>query len=294
MWFDDGASWHYEYISDTRSGYVNITVDGDTVINTIDAKKIRVSLTYFDFEEFQNFEDQFDRYEYMYADSDRVYQWINNEFVILYDFTVQVGDTIPLYLSDYDSTTINCDSTGIGIVTEIGLETINGQLLRYYSMTIFSQPTVVLFGKIIEKIGNTDTQTSGDILNYFFSQQTCDFIDIRGPFRCYSDNNFSTFSNPDYENNCDFLLAINEIKGEAFEFAVHPNPVSTQITVSFQVENNVFFSIKVFTLAGKELMHLTELYDQESIDVSNLNSGMYIIQVELDNGYRSARKFVKE
>ena len=60
MWFADGATWHYSYSVWWIEGSIKISLDGDTLINGIDAKKIRISKTTIDLisEEFQ--EDVFD------------------------------------------------------------------------------------------------------------------------------------------------------------------------------------------------------------------------------------------
>jgi hypothetical protein len=96
------------------------------------------------------------------------------------------------------------------------------------------------------------------------------------------------------EPGCQLADAIEEEVLSDFDFQIFPNPVRNKVRVSFRKASEESFSIKIFNLSGKELVHKTALHDQSNIDVSQLTSGMYILQVEFENGHRSARKFVKE
>lgn len=78
------------------------------------------------------------------------------------------------------------------------------------------------------------------------------------------------------------------------EFQILPNPVVSQFRISFQSNTSTLFSIRIFDFKGIELVYEKELSDQSRINIGNLSSGLYILQVEFEDGYRSSRKFVKE
>lgn len=72
---------------------------------------------------------------------------------------------------------------------------------------------------------------------------------------------------------------------------MYPNPV--QLSLQFE-SNDIQFSDKtafsVYDLRGKEV--LKGFLSQKAIDVSSLNSGVYIVKLKQDNTMIS-RKFVK-
>lgn len=286
MWFSEGATWHYSYSNFFIEGYIKLSLVGDTLINEIDTKKVRKSKTTYNFvtEEFQ--EDVFEGYEYMYSDTDYVYQLINNEFVVLYDFTVIVGDTVALYLDD-DYFDPDCDSIGHALVSEIGTEIINGENLRYYILQWIEGSSVILEGKIIEKIGNSE--------GYLFCTPYCILDEpLRGPFRCYQDNNFGLYSNPSFTNSCDFTIGINENNSPDILIGISPNPVSNDLQIHISKEYLSISQVNVFSLDGKKQLSDYNLSNGNTLDVSKLHPDMYILQVEFENGEKAIRKFIKK
>lgn len=66
---------------------------------------------------------------------------------------------------------------------------------------------------------------------------------------------------------------IDDVK---LQFSVWPNPVQNELNISCNEETAV---CSIFTLNGQLLMHI-RLSDRQSIPVSTLENGMYLIQVE--------------
>jgi hypothetical protein len=75
------------------------------------------------------------------------------------------------------------------------------------------------------------------------------------------------------------------------KYTLHPNPAIDFITIK---SNTGFSSIKVLDMSGK--VRKTEDYFSDgldhSIDISNLNSGMYIMQILDDKKQISKVKFI--
>jgi len=287
MWFSDGATWHYSYNNFFIEGSIKLSVNGDTLINGVDSKQIRKSKTYFNYQSNVFTEDQFDGFEYMYSDSDHVYQLINDEFVVLYDFNSNVGDTVTLYLDDSYFGLPECDSIGYALVTEVGTETINGENLRYYNLTTIEGSSVFLEGKIIEKIGNIGW--------YFFCEPYCFFIEeSKGPFRCYQDNSFGLYSNPGFTDSCDFTIGINENNSQNIGIVIYPNPSSNSLQISLKKTLTSPFSIGVYSLNGKQLFYKEGLLDNTTLNVSQIDPGMYLLKVEYESGEKITKTFVKK
>jgi len=69
-------------------------------------------------------------------------------------------------------------------------------------------------------------------------------------------------------------------------FDFYPNPATNQITFNESVK-----SVVVYTLEGKLIP--TQL-ENNTVDVSHLSSGMYIVQITDENDSRMTQKLVKE
>ncbi len=93
--------------------------------------------------------------------------------------------------------------------------------------------------------------------------------------------------------NCDTTVSVNEAVKKEDDFKVYPNPATSTITIeSTKTEAQ---SIKIVDVLGREVIESTknEVLSIKNIDVSQLPSGMYIIQLQSKNGVVS-KKFVKE
>ncbi|SRX52837.1 T9SS type A sorting domain-containing protein [Aequorivita sp. CIP111184] len=78
------------------------------------------------------------------------------------------------------------------------------------------------------------------------------------------------------------------------KFQLYPNPAKDKLFLSTTspVEN---LKIKIFNIEGKLLSNQTlALEKQTAIDVSNLSSGMYFLNIEDENGNTVTKKFLKE
>ncbi len=72
-------------------------------------------------------------------------------------------------------------------------------------------------------------------------------------------------------------------------FALYPNP--TKGTLNITTQSNLEKNIQIMDLLGKQVFNTTT--SATSIDVSNLNAGVYIINIE-EAGHVAVRKLVVE
>ena len=84
------------------------------------------------------------------------------------------------------------------------------------------------------------------------------------------------------------LLAVNDnfIKKNII---IYPNPTSGLIKISNPNFVNIY-SVDVFDIYGK---HLISNYQNNSIDISNLTNGIYMVRIEDDNGKQGTFKVIK-
>ena len=84
------------------------------------------------------------------------------------------------------------------------------------------------------------------------------------------------------------FLGINEISSNSSLLSVYPNPASSFIQVK-NLPDAVGYSINIFNLNGSLLMQKYLTSSSETIDLSKLNKGIYLLIV---NG--SILKFIKQ
>ena len=77
---------------------------------------------------------------------------------------------------------------------------------------------------------------------------------------------------------------------ELLNVSMYPNPASDRLNISAQ---GTIKSAAIYNLLGKKVMSLEINKNSESINVSGLASGMYLIKYSLDNAIGTA-KFIKQ
>jgi hypothetical protein len=83
-------------------------------------------------------------------------------------------------------------------------------------------------------------------------------------------------------NYVDISSVENQLTGE---ISISPNPSHDQLTIKLPEAGNV----RIMDLQGKTILHREQVF-HETIDISSLNSGVYIIQVEIE-GITTIHKF---
>ncbi len=73
--------------------------------------------------------------------------------------------------------------------------------------------------------------------------------------------------------------------------SVYPNPVTDKLNVDYK-EN--ISNLTVYDLSGRSVKSLTTNNDNNSIDVSGLTSGTYLLKIETENKNVSTIKFIKK
>ncbi len=89
--------------------------------------------------------------------------------------------------------------------------------------------------------------------------------------------------------------AVDEVEGDVTALSVYPNPANgDKVYVSGSVERSEIKSISVLSLDGKvlrrEKKNSTIIGEfQETVDISKLTSGVYLLKVDFDNGQKVIR-----
>jgi plastocyanin len=90
-------------------------------------------------------------------------------------------------------------------------------------------------------------------------------------------------------NNSDIPETITEN-----QILIYPNPATDYLTIDLQSGNEKFQSIRILNLVGKELLSVNNPSGKsyQQINVSQFNPGLYLIQIDIDNGTKLF-KFIK-
>ncbi|NLR91568.1 T9SS type A sorting domain-containing protein [Flammeovirga agarivorans] len=100
-------------------------------------------------------------------------------------------------------------------------------------------------------------------------------------------------TNPDGGNNGEVT---NTIDTSSTQFSIFPNPANHIIYVQNDVINTANCSLFLSDLSGKSMEIDTQIYDQKNvmIDISTLQTGVYILLIVDDQGRLYSQKIIKE
>ncbi|MBL7909876.1 MAG: T9SS type A sorting domain-containing protein [Bacteroidia bacterium] len=202
---------------------------------------------------------------------------------LMYDFSISpVSDyTMAYNLGTYDSTiakvtyTQSVNYQNVARLTQSITYTIDPPA-NNYSDNMYA----------IEGIGN-------DIHPFFPLICFGDFCETNLKLIEYKQNNILLYSkNPVFPIACNNWVGINELKND-FNVQLFPNP--TEDLLNVVVENTGKYTITIIDSYGKILIEQPMLTVKETIDVSHLSSGLYILQLKNENNFAVAsRKIVKK
>ena len=277
-WFEGNPNWSYDYYNPCLTevnGWDKLKFQKDTIVDNKTCKlfKYHRFRAEFGYGTWYNVSDYI-----LYEEDDVVYHY-QNSFKKLYDFNLEVGDTI-ITLIDADE--FICDDTLISIIDQIYFTEVNGLNLTTQKWKNLNNTDE--FGEyftIIEKIG---------AIGGFFFDMSWNWgcaIDHCHPyhFECY----FNSELDINYpENiNCDEILPTNELNQNKEQVNIFPNPSFDKF--HFQ-SNKKIDSIQLFTPQGNKL---NLIFSANTLNLTNKNSGIYLVHIIYVDGTIEVQKLIK-
>lgn len=189
-----------------------------------------------------------------------------NQDTLLYDFDMQIGDTLrDSYITKgFDHVVVGLDTI-----------TVNGELRERYLIDDQCQGSndpVYL----IEGVGSN----SG--LLYDLNCALCcsnDLLCVSEPSRTiYPDSTFS----------CNLVTSINQYNSKQVDLVLHPNPTSGEINLKTIKQHD---RIEIYNLQGQKVMELNPA--QKAWKVEGLKTGLYFLKATDDEGKIQTKKFIK-
>lgn len=172
----------------------------------------------------------------------------------IYDFTLEVGDTMNIY---YDWM----------VVDSISSIEINGEDRKHMYFSCYGQGG--LLEHWIEGIGsNFGVLQSGG----------CFVVGYKTIFLCMSEDGELIYMNPNYSscyfNNTEIVELHNP------KIQVYPNPTKDKINIK-KSENVKIETITIIDIIGKKLLEFDK--DRNELDLSGLSSGIYLLKLTFGN-----------
>lgn len=194
--------------------------------------------------------------------------------------SIQGNNTLKYENLNYQGTDFNGDKQDVTGMTHLHIDyyTDNTTALEYFLIN----DTGEIAYNIQSNLGiTTGSWVSLDIplTNWAIDLTTIREIKVVGNGTIYFDNWY-------FYNSTTASVENNELLG----FSMYPNPASNRLNISAK---ETIQRADVFNVLGKKVMSVNINKTSESIDVSNLTSGIYLIKYEV-NGTTGTAKFIKE
>ncbi len=195
-WYPAGATWTFnwqELHTYSAHGYLKYTVQDEvSVINDTVAKLITIDYNRYDGTHLEG------EIVFVHESNSRVYYWNGERFKLMYDLSLNVGDTLDFYTLDCFG---DCDSVSPFIVDSVYIENIDGVDLKVqeFSCTIYGifggDINEIYSDRIIERIGSEKQFI-------YYPECPADEFAYTG-LRCYNDDEVSYRSNMWNRYECD-------------------------------------------------------------------------------------------
>jgi len=267
----------YGYPCITHTTY-NYYVDGDTVINSVLYKQVfsKGSVTYSwmanppvspgcNVNGGYTYVDASTNYFVRSAGKQMYISFAGNPEQLLYDFDLDIGDTLPLSYTNAPNNII--------VVTNIdSFFTPHGYRKRFHlSGDTWSQ-------YLIEGVGHS--------FGLFEPMQVpfeCGYDEIN----CFSYDSAAWYPQPGPY--CDLPLSAPTLIQEEKSISLFPNPASGALNIS--VTGGTLLSCTIHDQLGRSVLRKNST---AQLDIAALAPGVYVATIELEDGTRSRKMFVKE
>lgn len=293
-WFPLGAKWYFNIIEEdiysntVGWGFSEYEVIKDTLIDSKTAKIVSKKVITYDNEVFH-----YDNTILM-EEGGMVYFFQNNVFYLMYDFNLEIGDTLPI-VNFFD-----CDSSKQLVLDSLTNLTIGGNTLKvqHFSGKAYKGGKEEKFNlEIIEKIGYKRIQQSITFQPKYYCSFEYVFSQIGTPLRCYIDNDLHYKNEWFSYENCDSLIdfTVGIAEKNISSFKVLPNP--TRGIIEIDVNSNDQF-LELTSLQGQTISQQNLLANNSenkiTLDLTSYPSGVYFLSITTKSGEKKSAKIVKQ
>ncbi|HRG00688.1 MAG TPA: T9SS type A sorting domain-containing protein [Bacteroidia bacterium] len=290
-WCTVGSTWYYA-LPQPGDGYAKFTYLYDTLVGSQMCNKIK---TEYNGHGMGGFVINYSGYIYTYTQNGIVFK--NNGtlntpvYDTLYNFTGAIGTKWRCQLSGVGGGP-SCSHSYIEI-TDAGTTVIQGQTLNWrkiYYKNYYFQGQVQQWiesgtDTLFERIG---TRHQMEFITGSYCSDATDITPM--PFRCFSDYQISMqFSSVA----CDYVTGVNNLEKTEKYFSFN-NPATDILFIKFDFEPTIIQQIEIFDQLGKRVKQLSSSEKQVQMNVQDLPSGIYTLQLKLTNQLISRKLVIQK
>lgn len=93
--------------------------------------------------------------------------------------------------------------------------------------------------------------------------------------------------------NTEFLSTLNNVGFDAGNFVMYPNPATNNVQIRLQNSTENLESVIVYDVLGKSILKSTNVTSNViSLDVSDVSSGIYFVEIKTQNNLKQTKKLV--
>lgn len=305
-WCPAGAEWYftaYRFYTPVK-GYYKLSFKGNTIVDGQTYQMIESNFTGYNPMTGAGIHTTNQGYYLTREQNNVVYMGLDT----LYNFNANVGDKwlrvrpghgfsgIPSQCATSRRTVTVLD-TGHSIINSVNLKWLK---LSYEFQAVetltntASTSTTIAYQKIGDIFGRFDPSYCEAITQVTVITHNENPF---GGFRCYKDDNFSTFQSPTYSLACDYTVTdIFENVFDKNNFIIAPNPSQSFINIYHPALKGKNINVKLFNLIGEmvDIQNYIQTTEQVNVDLNNLDKGVYFLNLELDNKTILQEKIIKE
>lgn len=271
---DIGTFWKADAYNSLGTGIGNLEIKSESIGDTtILGKQYYIVRTITKHSGFNLVYYPVDYFTYLRNDTinKKVFAYMNNQDSLIYDFDIQIGDTVhrTLFPNSYPYYTVD----------SIGFEQIYGVTRKVY----YTAPTTSSWSsdsRLIEGIGTLFGFIAYDYNHGFENGAMTKCVKYNGT-TLYGDSSTS----------CDLPLSISNIK-KTINVDVFPNPISSNLSIHFNEEVIKNCNIDIKNIDGRTVIRQVGKIKNE-LNLGKLSNGIYILTIHNNDKFYS-QKIIKD
>ena len=312
-WFPVGAEWYYDWGDTNWGSYVrwHYFVEKDTVVDGQACRMIRSEskerITYAENGGLKHYwvNGEPDGDEIVYEENGRVYYYFDGKFRKIFDFSVNVGDSVDFELRNFTAfsdgktdTTITIISCRIEEITSIAVSGTELREIRASYIEYIERPydwiTIPKEYVYLEKAGS---EFPGKELRHGlfpnFSNGAV-FPELYYRLICYHDTDVEYITDwwQKQGEPCEVAVSNVLISNPKKAIQIYPNPVKDRLTISGKSGNDSEMTIILYDAAGKIVFEKKE-YLPCTLNAGHLLSGIYYIRIFDGTECLTSKKIIK-
>lgn len=274
VWVNPNAVWTYNYSGVAEGGTFRWRYTHDSIIQGRTVQVLKAEKHQFVMDQFGQMHGYFQAYgnHYTSVSGDTVFYLKNDQFYVLYNFGANIGDQ---WIVAENPNADFCNPVSSVKVSDTGSVLINGQIKRSITLETLTTGEFGIDGTAVEGIGLVLGSSN---IGMFPGGRDCPLSGILNEwyminFRCFSDDVLGLYNPGSFD--CDYLtVSMNEKDLE--QLTIFPNPSNGII----KIENvNSKTELRLTDLSGKMVLIQEISPEQNSVDISHLLDGTYILEI---------------